>query len=213
MPNLASLISAGPSPGGDWRSNSAMTPKVLGADGSITFTHADISTLIASGDAIVPGYATLAFAGFTYYGLLPPNALNPLDNNPTTAASDYTARKVGVIYGTSLNIDCQLTSGAHQVAIYHYGSEPMTRVDAIDDADGTTVLATVTVADSSGGIWTKWSITGNVSLKVIATGGSGHINAIMFDPVSTLAIDPPVISNVLPGSLTVTSPNATGGTP
>jgi hypothetical protein len=199
MSNLATFLGLDTTTHGDWRSNSAMTPRSFGADGSITFTHDALSNLIASGDAIVPGYATISFSGFAYYGLAGPAAPNPLDNNPTTAAGDYTARKVGVVYGTSLNIDCQTTSGPHQVAIYHYGSDPTTRVDAIDYADGTTVLATATLGDSSGGIWTKWSITGNVTLKITATAGpgGGHINAVMFDPVASSSGRPRVLPEEL----------------
>ena len=89
--------------------------------------------------------------------------------------------------GSSFDLDVNVTSGTHQVALYCLDWDSTSRSQQIDvlDAGSSVLLDSQTVSDFNGGKYLVWNITGHVRFRVTRLGGvNAVVSAVFFGPAT-----------------------------
>ncbi len=144
--------------------------------------------MIPNDQTNLPAYATVNVVGgspYTWVGTTTDGrALQTADGAFTRIASTYFA-------ASTLTFNVNLTDGnAHLVSLYLLDWDSTARVETISilDAVTGTVLNTESYTGFHSGEYAKWTITGNVTVKIVKTGGANAVAAgIFFDPPTASA--------------------------
>ncbi len=171
--------------------------------GSWTGVYGSQGFDIIGASAIIPAYATVTPSGQTTETwaayTTEPRALQTDDGAYVVAAAWDSA--------TSFTVDVNLTDGhAHNVTLYVDDFDSQGRSEQIQIISATTgtVLDTRTISSFSAGVYLKWTLSGNVVIKVTDLAGPNAVlNGLFFDP-------PTSSSTYLSGSDTTTQGNWIG---
>jgi hypothetical protein len=108
--------------------------------------------------------------------------------------------------GSNFTIDLNLGAGtAHKVSLYVLDWDALSRVDQIDvlDATGTTVLATQTVSNFSGGKYVSFDLSGHVKIKFTSAGPVNAVLSGLFVDNTAITYPPPAAVNGTTSNLAV----------
>jgi hypothetical protein len=165
--------------------SAAATASFVGADaatqGSWIGTYGAQGYDILSGGGGLPGHATVAMSGQSYYTWTSSTTDARALENPAATGRSATCW----LSYSSFTIDVKLGDGlAHDLALYALDWDRAGRSEQIQVISAATgaVLDTETVSSFSGGEYLQWSVSGHVVIKVTNLGpGNAVLSGLFLD--------------------------------
>jgi hypothetical protein len=160
-------------------------PGVYGADGKI----------IVNDVVNPPGYASVTPSGNLFY------VWAASTGDPRALQRQAGGRTAATWYGSTFDIDVATTGGPHRIALYSVDWDGGGRAQRFDVLDGATlaVLDSRTINNFGNGVWSVWSITGHVVIRVTLTGGvNAVVSGVFFSPGPAPAPEPAPMNDVPP---------------
>jgi hypothetical protein len=136
--------------------------------------------------ASIPSYATVTPSGQTSYTWSTTTTLTPaLEDAPGTGSGRIAACWYA---STSFTVDVNITDGqTHDLALYFLDWDSTARAEQVTITSAVTgaVLNTQTVSSFHSGIYLKWSVRGNVLIRITKTAGANAVlSGLFFDPAT-----------------------------